>query len=481
MIYFFPNSLTDFHGKVQQLAAAGVQLVDESRGNLPTHSILRKAAAIGTGGKFTNNCERDLQRLILKRGASLDVAIEQVRVRLYNPKTEEESVQNLSMIFPDKMAAALYLHSEELFKKVFFGEKVDAAEFWSHIKNVSWMQNHPASQSNQPDKLIPMSFYGDEVQSFRNTEGGVVSVVAWCSDFSAGLPALSRYFTICVLPDHYATARTFLDIWGALAPRIKNMCDARVVHPWTAGGFQFTYSSTQGDLKWLLEKFGMHNYHKNLFCSWCACAKNHADLSMTLGDFREEAAHRQTRIDHDQFFAQRNVAPEVYHPLFSIPGCRVERFLHDVCHSQLLGTGKVCNGSTLAYLCEVGYFCAWPPLQYPLAMTQCLRVAYRRFNAWKSARRLGVNQPRFTPARLSRTNRTSYPCLSSKAGASKAISFWLMECAVEHGKRDGATDLDKHVANSIWSYSEILRLLDDAWQVLGFFICAVFGVPPKIE
>ena len=120
LIYFFPTLLAHCHVKVQQLAAAGVQLVDESRGTLPTHSILRKAAAIGTRGKFTNNCERDLQRLILQRGASLDVAIEQVRVHLYNPKTEEESVQNLSMIFPDKMAAALYMHSEELFKHVFF-------------------------------------------------------------------------------------------------------------------------------------------------------------------------------------------------------------------------------------------------------------------------------------------------------------------------------------------------------------------------
>ena len=448
--------------KVQQLSAAAVQLADRCGGVLPANSTLRKAASIGTCGKFTSNCERDLQRLILRTESALDVEIEQVQVHLYNPKTEEESLQNLSVIFPDKMASALFQQSEQLFKKVMFGDKVDPGSFWAHAKqNSTWMKEHPALRSPNPDKLIPLSLYGDEVQSFRNTEGGVVSVVAWCSDFSAGLPSLSRYFTICVLPDHYTTPRTFMDLWAALVPRITDMCDPCISHPWTSSGFQFVYSSTQGDLKWLLEKFGLHNYHKNLFCSWCLCHKTHADLSMTLGDFREEAAHRQTRVSHDDFFARLGQSPEDYHPLFQIPGCRLERFMHDVCHSQLLGTGKVCNGSVLVYLCEAGFFGGCRFGQYPVCMAQCLKIACRQFNEWKSSMKLGVTQPRFTPSRLSRVQRTSYPCLSSKAAASKALTFWLSKCAIENGTRDGATELDKHVANCIWSYAEVLRLLDE--------------------
>lgn len=418
-------------------------------------------AAIGGHGKFTSNCERDLQRLILRKNQSVQAESEEVQVHLYNPKTEEETMQSISMIFPDKMATAIYKQSESLFKKVFLGDKVDPSSFWQHCQtHAPWMEHHPANECGNFGKLIPMSLYGDEVQSFRNTEGGVVSVVGWCSDFSAGLSALSRYLTICVLPDQYATSKTFLDIWSALAPRIANMCDRQVEHAWTAGGYQFTYSSTQGDLKWLLEKFGFHNYRRNDLCSWCACCKNHPNISMTVGDFREEAAHRQTRVSHEVFFARLGQAPHEYHPLFHIPGCRLERFMHDVCHSQLLGTGKVCNGSVLTYLCEVGFFGGWHFGQYPTSMAQCLRVAYRKFNEWKSFMKLGVTQPRFTPSRLSRTQRTSYPSLNSKAAASKAITFWLASCAIENGRKDGATLLDKHVANCIWTYSEVLRLLD---------------------
>lgn len=447
--------------KVQQLAAAASLVARRAGGDVSNFSILGKVAAIGHHGKFFNNCERDLQRLILRNERALEVEIEQVQVRLYNPKTEEESLQNLSMIFPDRMAAALYNHSKSTFHKLLFGEQVNATEYWKHCKkHAPWIQNHPAASNSQPGGLIPFSLYGDEVQSFRNTEGGVVSVLAWCSDFSAGMSSLSRYYPICILPDHYATPRTFEDIWTALVPRIINMCDGQVQHCWSEGGYQFTYSSTQGDLKWLLEKFGLHNFRSNNICSWCGVCKAHADISMTIGDFGPNAAHRQTRVSHDEFFQMRGQTPADYHPLFRIPGVRLERFMHDVCHSQLLGTGKVCNGSVLTYLCETGYFGGWQFGQYPIAMGQSLRIAYRKFNAWKSDQGLGVTQPRFTPSRLSRTQRTSYPCLSSKAAASKAISFWLTQCAIDHAQRDGATELDKHVANCIWSYAQVLRLLD---------------------
>ena len=124
---------------------------------------------------------------------------------------------------------------------------------------------------------------------------------------------------------------------------------------------------------------------------------------------------------------------------------------------------KVLNGSVLTYLCEAGIF-GWDRQnfgQYPILIGRALREAYKQFNQWKKDNRIAVSQPRFTAARLSRMQRTSYPCLSSKAAASKAISFWLLSCAIEHGRSPEASDLDKHVANCIWTYAEVLRLLDE--------------------
>lgn len=163
----------------------------------------------------------------------------------------------------------------------------------------------------------------------------------------------------------------------------------------------------------------------------------------------------------NNFFTNLGQSPTDYHPIFGISGCRLERFMHDVCHSQLLGTGKVCNGSVMVYLCEIGFFGGWRFGQYTNSMSQCLRVAYRQFNEWKSNMKLQVTQPRFTPSRLSRVQRNTYPCLSSKAAASKAITFWLCECAIENGRKASATELDKHVANCIWTYAKVLRSLDD--------------------
>ena len=49
------------------------------------------------------------------------------------------------------------------------------------------------------------------------------------------------------------------------------------------------------------DKFSVHNFRCNQFCSWCMCCKSHNNLSMTLGDFGEQSAHRATVMTHEQF------------------------------------------------------------------------------------------------------------------------------------------------------------------------------------
>lgn len=396
-----------------------------------------------------------------------------MQVPLYNPKTQQSKVQNFPCIFPDKLAAALLAESEELFQYVFFGKSLDPAEYWTHqLRHSKWFQRHPASERENFSQMIPLSLYGDEVQSFRNTEGGLVACIGWSSDFGAGLGPLSRYFLICAVPEHYTTKDTFKAIYSAVAARLSKMCDEHEVHPWTQYGYSFMYSSTQGDLKWLNDQFGFHNSRADEFCTMCSCVKYHpTDISMTLGDFRESARHKETRLDHEAWAANLDdMTPEEYHPIFSIPGSRADRLMHDVLHSQLLGTGKVTNGSVLTFLSEAGYFGPFrqPGFgKYDLCLEAVLKPAYGHWLDWKKAHGLSVNQPRFTVARLSRKGKTSYPSLSSKGAASKALSFWLGDCTREHAQRQDASSLDKLVATCMWSYCEVLRMLDEFPTVMS--------------
>ena len=115
----------------------------------------------------------------------------------------------------------------------------------------------------------------------------------------------------------------------------------------------------------------------------------------------------------------------------------------------------------LTYLIETGAFGAWRNGLYRLVLEEFLHVAYAEFNAWKKNKKINVTQPRFTPSRLGRLTRNTYPSLNSKAAASKTISFWLCDKAMTWGNRPNGSQLDKEVAHCLWTYCEVLRMMDE--------------------
>ena len=94
-------------------------------------------------------------------------------------------------------------------------------------------------------------------------------------------------------------------------------------------------------------------------------------------------------------------------------------------------------------------------------MAAQLRKAHAAFLAWRRTHRLQCSQPRFTPGRLSRKARLTYPSLSAKAAQSKMISFWLATVTAELAGRADADSTDKAVSACLWSYVEMLRMLDE--------------------
>ena len=93
-------------------------------------------------------------------------------------------------------------------------------------------------------------------------------------------------------------------------------------------------------------------------------------------------------------------------------------------------------------------------------MSDMLRKAHAAFLRWRRANKLQCSQPRFTPGRLSRKSRLTYPTLASKAAQSKILSFWLASAASDFASREDATATDKAVNMCVWAYVQVLTMLD---------------------
>ena len=253
----------------------------------------------------------------------------------------------------------------------------------------------------------------------------------------------------------------------ALLPRFASLCSRdESINPWCVHNIRFVLTGVQGDLKWVCNQYGLYPYNSNACCSRCDAVKSHADPTKTIACFTDAASF--TAISHEDFIIT-TCLDEWPKPM--IAGVRLERFLHDVCHSQLLGTGKVHNGSLLIYLCESGEFSATGafPLQgdYAVNLQMQLKSAYVDFKAWCKAERLVVNQPRFTASRCNRKNRVCHPCLASKAISGKVVSFWLAARCCERANRTACSSLDQLVATCAWAYAAMLNGMDEADLVLS--------------
>ncbi|CAE7402808.1 unnamed protein product [Symbiodinium sp. CCMP2592] len=318
--------------------------------------------------------------------------------------------------------------------------KTNARKYWKHCtERCSWFQGHPSSSYARKSHLVPLSLYGDEVQSFKNTEAGIVEILAWSSDFTAGHAPLERYMPILCISEHHVHEKTWGDVWSALIPRLRRMC-SEDTFPWSSSGYRFMISSLQGGLKWLNQKFEINAFNSNELCSRCRCCKNHADAGMTVGDMRVDATHRSTMVSHAEFLQE--IPAEDRHPIWSLPGLTVHRCLHDVCHGQMLGTGKVLNGSILVYLAEAGHFGDFPQQgQYDVNLDMLLRRAFGKFCAYKKSHKLAV--------------------------ASKILSFWLAEEVSSWALRPSATEVDKRVATVMYTYVELFKLMDQCGAIFG--------------
>lgn len=288
------------HTKAQETAHSAVTWCKSLGGKLPPTDLVGRIGRTGCHGRHKGNIERDCQTVINTFGKRFGATISTAPIRMWNPKKSRIEVKNLPLIFPDDFASALWARSPQLFRKMLLGDG-NVREYWEHCRNFcDWFRSHPSyNHPNNWDNMVPMSLYGDDVQTFRNSECGAMSIVAWSSDLSTGNSFKSRYFLITAFSEYEERAYTFNDLMSEISKRIIMMVTPKMArekqYPWLKGDYSFMLSSLQGDLKWVNHTYGnLFDYRSNDFCGYCMCKKRHDVIGMTLGDFTASALHAST-------------------------------------------------------------------------------------------------------------------------------------------------------------------------------------------
>lgn len=276
--------------------------------------MVHRLSNIATHGTLPNNAERDLQVLLAKT-MGLHMELEDVDVRMWDHKDSKIVQTKIPVLMPDQLATAIWRMWEDVFERFFLGDMScsDVEHYWNHVYSTSeWFRVHP-SVDRPRSGLIPLTLYGDEVATYKGTEVGSIMVLAWTSDFLFNRSPILRYFLLTAYSEYVASDHTHRDIMTAVCRRITSMVDGSKQFPWSSR-FTFMFSSNQGDLKYMLYKHNLFPYNNNDFCSLCKCSKTTQEIGMSLGDFRESAAHIGTLVSHEEYI--RATTPEERHPVY---------------------------------------------------------------------------------------------------------------------------------------------------------------------
>ena len=344
--------------EVQRTSASALQWLSQHGGRVdnPKADLVSGLAALGAGGECPQNCERDMHRFLERVGITLRAKITTEAVRMWNPSKLEVETLRFPMILPEELCNGLWNCGTHVFRKCLFGDlsEREVESYWGHVEeHCPWFQNHPCRGWPHRGKLASVVTYGDEVQAYKNSECGILSVCAWSSELSYKNDPLLRYFLFALWSEHHECEATYDDMIRMMVRSLKRLGDPTIQWPWTRHGYLIVCTGVSGDLKWINDRMKMHNFKANAFCSRCHCVKVHPNRLLTLPHFAEDPEAHAPRdysgVDLGEKFS----------PLMSLPGMDITRVQHDVMHSQLLGSGKVVNG-TLAQ--GFGNAC-WPGVE----------------------------------------------------------------------------------------------------------------------
>ena len=204
-------------------------------GKIPAKTdLVEKLSRIGARGKHPQNCERDLQFAVRTFSKTMKVDICYVQCRLWDPTNNELVHSTMPYIDPVSFATSLWKRGREVFRKFFFGQLSEAQvlDYWDNASaRCDFFRKHAASSWDRSrwSRLAALSVYGDDVNNYRNTEAGSISILAFCSDLAFGNNPHLRYLLLTLYSEYTACASTYDDVMDTWLP---SFCEACVGRQW---------------------------------------------------------------------------------------------------------------------------------------------------------------------------------------------------------------------------------------------------------
>jgi hypothetical protein len=389
--------------QVQKIAQLACEDSTEGRRLGRNLADLEKLAGLGSCGRHSNNCHRDLVRC-LPPTRLCPPAVSEIPLRLKTTTAPRPQ----SIFWPHEVFSSIFHQYPEAWKERLCPGSSEISNFWRQMEGTTELASHPVRlRDGYQEKAIPLSIHGDGVPVTGRGKKWCkfADIFSWTSMLASG-PTIDIMFfiwmSIASLSSKAAgqhTLHTFFTqlvwsltaLWEGRWPAAdhtgakyrKGSLEAKRAGEPLAQGYFGVLWCLKGDLDYFASTLDLQRYSNLKPCCFCQ-----ADSSTTpWTDFREgAAAWMQTEWGAEDWLAAH---PE-RNPIFTLPGCTILTVHADFMHCKHLGTDQHLLGSVLWLLCYRNIAAGEPE--------DHLKIAFERICDYYRAHPVST---RFTSLRLS--------------------------------------------------------------------------------
>jgi len=184
--------------KVQTIAALAMEDMDGARGGQATYDDLEALASLGSRGKHSNNCNRDLMdklkqnRLPEPQGCSMPV---------HSENALQYKMRMQYMLWPHEMFAHIYEHYKEAWVTRICPSSDSVRDFWNRMRGNPQLEGHPVRhRADHQTKCVPLGIHADGVPvvGVGKAWSQSLDVFSWSSLLGSGSTLESNFLIFCI-------------------------------------------------------------------------------------------------------------------------------------------------------------------------------------------------------------------------------------------------------------------------------------------